>query len=63
MKNTTLLESLIRSFQRKEAVRCQPIREASLREGGLGESEELELLRKIAEQERARQGISDPTDG
>ncbi|HUT92921.1 MAG TPA: DNA primase [Thermoguttaceae bacterium] len=59
----SLLQNLIRSFQRKEAERLRPVREGSLREGGLDESEELALLREIAEQERTRQGISDPTDG
>jgi hypothetical protein len=59
----SLLQNLIRSYQRIMAIRQRPLHEGSLREGGLGESEQLELLRKITEQERARQGISDPTDG
>ncbi len=59
----SLLQSLIRSFQEKEAAKQRPLQEGSLREGGLGESEQLDLLRRIAEQERARQGISDPTEG
>ena len=34
-----------------------------LREGGLNEDQQLELLRKIEQQARTRHGISDPTDG
>ena len=35
----------------------------ALREGGLDDSQETELLEKIIRQERSRQGISEPTDG
>jgi DNA primase len=59
----SLLHHLIRSFHGKEAMKQRLLHEGSLRGGGLGETEELELLRQITEQERARQGISDPTDG
>lgn len=59
----SLLKDLIKSFQEREAIQQRPHFEGSLRQGGLDESEQLAMLRKIREQERARQGISDPTDG
>ena len=59
----SLLDDLIRSFQKREAVKRRPVDEGSLRDGELAHEQELDLLRRIEQQERARQGISDPTDG
>jgi DNA primase len=57
-----LLTELIKTFQRKEADRQRPAQLVALREGGLDDSQETELLEKIIRQERDRQGISEPTD-
>jgi len=63
----SLLQSLIRSFQEQAATKQQPFHTAALREGGLDDEQQRDLLREIEEQERSRQqaqqGISDPTDG
>jgi len=58
-----LLEELIKSFERRETVRRFPGTAGLLREGRLDESQELDLLRRIVQQERIRHGISAPTDG
>ncbi|NQT14614.1 MAG: toprim domain-containing protein, partial [Planctomycetes bacterium] len=58
-----LLENLIRSFREHETVKKRPGHTAALRDGGLNENQQLDLLKQIREQEQARQGISDPTDG
>ena len=59
----TLLQELVKTIQRKEADRQRPADLVALREGGLDDSQETELLEKIIRQERSRQGISKPTDG
>ncbi len=58
-----LLGELIKTFQRQEVERQRPAQIVALREGGLDDSQETELLEKIIRQERNRQGISEPTDG
>ncbi|MHC4406081.1 MAG: hypothetical protein ACYTG0_41115 [Planctomycetota bacterium] len=58
-----LLESLLQRYREQEAARKWTVQQESLRKGGLVETEQRELLRKIEEQARARHGISDPTDG
>jgi DNA primase len=58
-----LLEELIKSFERREALKRFPGTAGLLREGRLDESQELDLLRRIVQQERIRHGISAPTDG
>ena len=58
-----LLESLVSGYQKREALRHRPAQNVALREGQMDEIEQLELLQKIVQQERARQGISKPTDG
>jgi DNA primase len=58
-----LLRELVNTYQRKEADRQRPADLVALREGGLDDSQETELLEKIIRQERNRQGISEPTDG
>ena len=59
----SLLQDLARSFHQQEEIRQRPLHEGSLREGRLDETQQLDLLRRIEEQEKARHGISDPTDG
>lgn len=58
-----LLEELAKSFQRAEASRRYPGTAGLLRESRLDEGEKLDLLKRLVEQERARHGISAPTDG
>ncbi len=59
----TLVETLVKSFQHKEAQRQRPTQITALREGRLDDSQEAALLENIVRQERNRQGISEPTDG
>jgi DNA primase len=58
-----LLDEWIRRFKRREEEKQFPTHTATLREGGLDESQETELFLKMLEQQRARHGISKPTDG
>ncbi len=58
-----LVETLVKSFQHKEAQRQRPTQITALREGRLDDSQEAALLENIVRQERNRQGISEPTDG
>jgi DNA primase len=58
-----LSRALVETLKRKEAERQRAGRIVTLREGGLDDSQETELLEKIIRQERSRQGISKPTDG
>ena len=58
-----LLDEWIRRFKRREEERQFPAIAGTLREGGLDTSEETELFLKMLEQQRARHGISEPTDG
>lgn len=59
----TLLEELIRGFERRRMEKGRPAQVVALREGNLDPSQEVELLARIVQQQRARQGISRPTDG
>jgi DNA primase len=59
----TLLEELIRGFERRRLDKSRPAQVVALREGNLDPNQEVELLARIIEQQRARQGISRPTDG
>jgi hypothetical protein len=58
-----LFEALIQNFRKQEARKQRPAQLGKLREGGLDDSQETELLEKIIQQERSRQGISESTDG
>ena len=58
-----LLEALIQGFERREVRERYPGTAGMLREGKIDESQKLDLLRQIVEQERLRNGISAPTDG
>jgi hypothetical protein len=58
-----LLDSLVRSVQRQEADRQRPVHTGALREGGMDESQELELLQRLVQEARNRHGISKPTEG
>jgi len=51
-----LLEELIKSFERSKALKRYPGTAGLLREGRLDESQELDLLRSIVQQERIRHG-------
>jgi len=57
------LTELLRAFQRREVEKQQPGRLVALREQNLAEDQELDLLKNILQQERSRQGISDPMEG
>ncbi len=59
----TLVGQLIENFERQEMEKRRPGQIVELREGGLDDSQETELLEKIIQQERNRQGISEPKDG
>ena len=58
-----LLSELLKAFQRREVEKQQPGQMVALRERNLAEDQEIDLLKKIVQQERSRQGISDPMDG
>lgn len=58
-----LLDEWIRRFQRRELEKQCPKITGTLREGGLDESQQNELFLKMLAQQRARHGISEPTDG
>lgn len=58
-----LLEAWIAGYQQRQTQRHRPAQNVALREGQMDEDQQLELLQKIVQQERARQGISKPTDG
>ena len=58
-----LLRELINTFKRKEAEKQRPRQITALREGGLDENRQVDMLEEILRQERNRQGISKPTDG
>lgn len=59
----TLCEQLIKTFQQKEAQKQRPKQIVALREGSLADSQELELLERIIQQERSRHGIVREGDG
>ena len=58
-----LLSELLKAFQRREVEKQQPGQLVALREQNLDDDQEIDLLQKIVQQERSRQGISDPMDG
>lgn len=58
-----ILEELIESFRRHKVIKRRPADSGALRGGELDDDEQLSLLQRIQRQERARQGISDPTEG
>jgi len=58
-----LVGQLIENLRRQELEKQRPGQIVELREGGLDDSQETELLEKIIQQERNRQGISEPKDG
>ncbi len=58
-----LLEELIRSYRTRELNRQHPVITGVLREGRLDERQQTDLLLQLLEQERARRGISLPTEG
>ena len=59
----TLLDDLVKTFHQKEVERQRPAQIVALREQTLDTDQEMNLLMKIIQQERSRQGISKPTDG
>ena len=58
-----LFNQLQKAFQRREVEKKQAGQLVALRQQDLAEDQEIDLLRKIVQQEKSRQGISDPTDG
>ena len=58
-----LLSELINTFKRKETEKQRPGQIVALREGGLDENRQIDMLEEILRQERNRQGITKPTDG
>jgi DNA primase len=58
-----LLGELINTFKRKESEKQRPRQITALREGGLDENRQIDMLEEILRQERDRQGITKPTDG
>lgn len=58
-----LLQELIRSFQRLKVAQERPLARGAFQQGGLDERAELDLLAELIQKERARHGISAPTDG
>jgi len=58
-----LLGELINTFKRKETEKQRPRQITALREGGLDENRQIDMLEEILRQERDRQGITKPTDG
>ncbi|MGA2035485.1 MAG: DNA primase [Thermoguttaceae bacterium] len=59
----TVLENLLKAFQKKEVERQRRAQSQTLREKQLDTDQENELLLRIVQQQRAQQGISKPTDG
>jgi DNA primase len=58
-----LLDELIKTMNRTEALRQRPAQIGTLREGGLDAQQQAAMLEAILRQERDRHGISKPTDG
>lgn len=58
-----LLEELIKTYRTVQTAKQHPAQAGALRQGGLDESQEIDLLRRIVLNERARHGISEPTEG
>jgi len=59
----TRIKELIDSAERREVEKRRPVDLAPLRERRLDDAEEAEHILRIFQQEKSRQGISDPTDG
>ena len=55
--------NLLKALQRKEVEKQRPGQLVALREQNLDDDQEIDLLKKILQQERSRQGISDPMEG
>ena len=58
-----LLQELIRNREHRELEKRRAAQTAPLREKTLDDAAQAELILKILQQERSRQGISGPTDG
>jgi DNA primase len=58
-----LFNELIKTFHKKETEKQRPAQITALREGGLDENRQIDMLEQILRQERNRQGITKPTDG
>lgn len=58
-----ILEEWIRNYQRTQAERQYPHVAGLLREKKLDDEQEMEVLLQFVKQQKARQGISEPTEG
>ncbi len=58
-----LLDELLKTYRAIQAAKQHPVQEGVLREGRLDEAQEMDLLNQILLSERARHGISEPTEG
>ena len=58
----TLLEELTKNFHDRQTLKMRPAAAGLLREGRLDETQKIDLLRKIVQEERTRHGISELTD-
>lgn len=58
-----LIKEWLKGFKNREASRRVPVEAGMLRQRRLDEHEELDVLKRILQQERARHGIADPTEG
>jgi len=57
------LQGLIQAYQFRRAEMEKRSQHAALEQQSFDEQEELDVLRKLREQQLIRQGISEPTDG
>ncbi len=60
---TALMSDLLKAFHGKEVERQRPGQLVALREGNLDNDQQLDMLERIMQQQRSRQGISDPMEG
>jgi DNA primase len=58
-----LLEELLKNYRDVQATKQHPAQAGMLREGGLDDRQQLDLINKIVAEERARHGSSEPTEG
>ncbi|MGQ9574481.1 MAG: DNA primase [Thermoguttaceae bacterium] len=58
-----LLEELFRTYRAIRTTRQHPVQAGRLRQQGLDETQQIDLLQQIIQRERARHGISEPTEG
>lgn len=58
-----LIKEWLKGFKNREASRRVPVEAGMLRQRRLDEHEELDVLKRILQQERARHGIADPMEG